>query len=199
MTILSLLSLASMGTQYTITNSGNTFTPDSITINAGDTVIFSIGSFHDAVEVSEETYNENGNTPNGGFSVPFGGGTITLESAGTHYYVCEPHASIGMKGIIQVVIPSDLEFISNLESTIKIFPNPATDHINLAYTLTNPSPVKVTLLSITGVEMVTLVSEYQRAGSQLLTKTLDEKLNPGIYFIHLNTVKGTLVRKLVIE
>ncbi|MDT8323713.1 MAG: plastocyanin/azurin family copper-binding protein [Bacteroidota bacterium] len=92
------------GTTHTITNSGFTFSPSSLTISVGDTVVFSIASSHNAVEVSQATWNSNGNTPlSGGFSVPFGGGTVIFSSAATHYYVCSPHASLGMKGVINVV------------------------------------------------------------------------------------------------
>ena len=90
-------------TTHTVTNSGLTFSPSTLTINVGDTVVWNIGSSHNVVEVSQSTWNSNGNTPlTGGFSTPFGGGTVVFSSTGTHYYVCSPHASSGMKGTITV-------------------------------------------------------------------------------------------------
>lgn len=90
-------------TTHTITNSGLSFTPSTLTINVGDTVTWNIGGSHNVVEVSQSTWNSNGNTPlTGGFSTPFGGGTVVFTSTGTHYYVCSPHASSGMKGTITV-------------------------------------------------------------------------------------------------
>lgn len=97
------LPVAAGATTHTIGNSGTSFSPASLSINLGDTVIFSIASSHNAVEVSQATWNGNGNTPlSGGFSVPFGGGTVVPTSTGTYYYVCSPHASLGMKGTITV-------------------------------------------------------------------------------------------------
>ncbi|MAT39452.1 MAG: hypothetical protein CL946_07590 [Ectothiorhodospiraceae bacterium] len=91
-------------TTHIITNSGFTFSPDDITINVGDTVTWNIGGAHNVVEVSQATWNSNGNTPlSGGFSHGFGGGTTVFSTAGTHWYVCSPHASSGMKGKITVV------------------------------------------------------------------------------------------------
>ncbi|GIV33294.1 MAG: hypothetical protein KatS3mg031_0829 [Chitinophagales bacterium] len=92
-------------TVWTINNSGNTFRPDSITITEGDTVSFVIANNHNAVEVSQATWNANSTTPlPGGFSVPFGGGIVLPSKlpVGTHWYVCQPHAAIGMKGVIIV-------------------------------------------------------------------------------------------------
>ena len=93
-------------TTTTILASGLSFVPTPISIVSGDTVNFSIGGSHNVVEVSFATWSVNGNTPlSGGFSLPFGGGILTSASGlsiGTHYYVCSPHASSGMKGIIIV-------------------------------------------------------------------------------------------------
>lgn len=92
-------------TIWIINNSGANFVPAAITINLGDTVNFVITNAHDAAEVSQATWNANGNTllP-GGFKTPFGGGMVLPAQLGTgvHYYVCEPHAANGMKGTITV-------------------------------------------------------------------------------------------------
>ncbi len=107
--IISLLLLFSTievhATKWTITVVGASFSPSTITITSGDSVLFSISTAHNAVEVSQATWNANGNTSlSGGFSTPFGGGLVLPSNltVGTHYYVCAPHASIGMKGIIIV-------------------------------------------------------------------------------------------------
>lgn len=96
----------SIATTWTISVSGLTYTPDSITINFGDTVQFAIGGAHDAQEVSQATWQNNQSSPlAGGFYVPFGGGTLSGLTLGTHYYVCTSHAAAGMKGRIVVVPP----------------------------------------------------------------------------------------------
>ncbi|MCX6232659.1 MAG: plastocyanin/azurin family copper-binding protein, partial [Bacteroidetes bacterium] len=102
---LLLINLSSYSTVWTVSNSGTTFTPATITINLGDTVVFTLDPSHDVLEVSQSTWNADGNTAlSGGFSVAYGGGTLLPAqlTVGTHYYVCEPHASMGMKGIIIV-------------------------------------------------------------------------------------------------
>ena len=81
-----------------------TFTPEDLTIAVGDTVRFVNSPTHNAIEVSEDTYDSLGTTPlDGGFQVNFGEtGEVTFTEAGTHYYVCTPHVTIGMVGTITV-------------------------------------------------------------------------------------------------
>ena len=88
----------------TINTAVMTFTPDTVTINLGDTVEFGSLGYHNAVEVDESTWIANDTTYNGGFYFPLGsaGGYFIADSAKTYYYVCQPHVSIEMKGVIIV-------------------------------------------------------------------------------------------------
>ena len=83
---------------HTITNSGFTFSPSTLTVNVGDTVNFVLENIHNARQVDQSTWDANGNTSNGGFDTPDGGGMVVLNQVGTVYYVCKYHASLGMKG-----------------------------------------------------------------------------------------------------
>ena len=100
--LFSVLALCTNAATTIVTNSGNNFTPEDIVITVGDTVQFNITNAHDVVEVSQSTYNLLGTTSNGGFILPWGGGTLTGLSAGTYYFVCTPHAGLGMVGTITV-------------------------------------------------------------------------------------------------
>ena len=80
------------------------FTPENLTIAVGDCVNFVMSATHNAVEVSEETYNSRGATPlAGGFAVQFGETEeVCFTQAGVHYYVCQPHIAMDMVGTITV-------------------------------------------------------------------------------------------------
>ena len=80
----------------------NSFSPSELTITIGDTVFFSNLTNHNAVEVSEDTYDNNGIESNGGFEL-YSDYYIVLDEVGTHYYVCTPHVQMGMKGTITVL------------------------------------------------------------------------------------------------
>jgi plastocyanin len=90
---------------HIILSSGMTFVPDSLSIKTGDTVRFVLDPIHNALEVSQSSWLANDNTSNGGFSVPFGGGTVVFPGVGVVYYVCTVHAADGMKGRIFVIQP----------------------------------------------------------------------------------------------
>jgi plastocyanin len=128
--LLTVLTLSAFSTRWEITNAGFAFTPATLSISAGDSVNFSIASMHDAVEVSQSTWDANGITPlAGGFSLPLGGGLINpvLLTAGIHYYVCTTHVgSFGMKGTIVVSEPPGWREESMI-SGIELFPNPTRD------------------------------------------------------------------------
>ncbi|HEY9113902.1 MAG TPA: T9SS type A sorting domain-containing protein [Bacteroidales bacterium] len=117
----------------TIVNEGFAFSPDSINIPLGYNILFDLGIIHNAVEVSQETWEANGNTPlDGGFAVPFGGGLVTSDMLpeGTHYYVCTPHAEGGMKGMIVVQGPSGI-LANTLAESISVYPNPSTGNFQV--------------------------------------------------------------------
>jgi hypothetical protein len=81
---------------------------------------------HHAVEVSQATWAANGITSNGGFAVGFGGGMTVVNSAQIYYYVCQNHASMGMKGRIFVTSSTGIPPVVTPAQGLQIYPNPAT-------------------------------------------------------------------------
>ncbi len=129
---LSALLLATAGftaNAQTINQSGFSFNPNLITVQAGATITFQIGSPHNATEVSEATWNANGTTPlSGGFF--FGAGTNSfMPTVGTHYYLCSVHPST-MKGRIIVELNTGIGDDAEKDMAI-VFPNPAGSELVL--------------------------------------------------------------------
>lgn len=159
-------------------SSARTFSPSSITINLGDDVNFVIASSHDALEVSQGTWQVNGVTSNGGFSVPFGGGLVPASQlpVGIHYYICTSHADSGMKGTIEVVNLTGIDE-PKLPANILLAPNPARDYFSI--TLSDNALVNsnFVLYNLIGKQMMT---------GKLISKTTTvniNRLNPGMYFV----------------
>tara|TARA_Y100001978_G_C23433807_1_gene309644 strand:- start:162 stop:527 length:366 start_codon:yes stop_codon:yes gene_type:complete len=86
-----------------ITTPGMYFEPSLLTCDIGDTIFFDLGITHNALEVSEENYNNNNASfLSDGFYFDFGEtGYFVADESKTYYYVCAPHLP-DMKGKIIV-------------------------------------------------------------------------------------------------
>ena len=86
------------------TDTSMDFEPEDLTIAAGDVVRFVMSATHNAIQVSQETYDERGSAPVvGGFEVQFGQTReITFTEPGVYYYVCQPHTMLEMIGTVTV-------------------------------------------------------------------------------------------------
>lgn len=138
LTVLFLVSsLSGFCGTTTIASSGFTFSPASVTIHAGDSVSFQLSNIHNAVEVSQTTWNANGTAAlSGGFSVAYGGGTVMPANlpVGVHYYVCQAHASMGMKGIITVASANGIQTVTNTTLHVSVYPMPFNNQATVKIT-----------------------------------------------------------------
>ncbi len=192
--------IISYGATDTISNNVFVFTPDEITVNTGDTIIFSIGGSHNAIEVSEETWNSNGNVANGGFSVPFGGGEVIFEEEGTYYYVCEPHASLGMKGIINVVstVTSDEEILAEKTDDFSIYPNPVKQVMGVSFFVPEYDEASIELIDITG-RVVQVLAEKKTYAPGRYEEYFDlGHLEKGKYFVFYSSGSTQTVRSVIL-
>jgi plastocyanin len=192
--LLISLSLALLGTigfctTWTITNSGFTFSPSMVTITVGDDVNFILESIHNAVEVSQATWNANGNTPlAGGFQTSLGGGAVLTSKlgVGTHYYVCSPHASMGMKGRIIVQNTTGITE-NNVPQKFTIYPNPSDNLITIR-TDNNLSGAQFSITDPTG----RLVFNGRLADDA--TPIDISRLAPGIYLVQIAAQKRQSIK-----
>jgi len=177
-------------TTHTIVNSGFTFSPSSISISLGDTVKFVLSSNHNAREVDQATWNANGATSNGGFNLPFGGGTVVLSNSGIYYYVCSPHASGGMKGTITVNSTSDVETIGetipNDFILMQNYPNPFNPATTISFSIPAPSYVSLRVFNLLGKEVAQIISEEMPAGRHSKQWNAAD-LTSGVYFYRLQS------------
>jgi plastocyanin len=195
---LSTFSLNGFSKTWTIISSGSTFSPASVTIKQGDSVIFTLQSSHNAVEVSQTVWNANGNTSNNGFSVPFSGGTVLPSklATGTHYYVCTPHASFGMKGMILVQAATGLDE-TILESNVSVFPNPVVDQLSVRLNLTKSTILEVKLYDIQGKLINTLLPKTMVSGAFSQTFPFSNEMVQGVYFVRMTIGNNTTYRKVI--
>ena len=200
--LLTLLVLSTVttafSTKWTVGVSGYKFSPETITIKQGDSIIFNIGSSHDAVEVSQSTWSANKNTPlNGGFATIFGGGMVLPAklTVGTHYYVCTPHAAGGMKGTIIVQTSTALEY-SETKPDFAVYSGISGGQIRVELN------IKI-LTENSTLKFFNLQGQIINAFSgNLLSESNDYDLSAlpkGIYFARFSNGNKTLISKLLIR
>jgi plastocyanin len=138
--LIAIMAVQSLKAQtiHTVKESGFTFDPATLTINAGESVKFEGTASHPIQEVSKTTWDNNGITPlENGFAFSTGSGTVNFPLPGTYYYVCTAHvASQGMKGKIIVLAPSAVEENPSSDN-YSIYPVPLTGN-ELTVTLKDP-------------------------------------------------------------
>ena len=100
--VIFIITNTNMFSQNNIITSGFSFVPDTISVIIGDSVNFILGNAHNAVEVDSLTWTNNDTLALlGGFNVGLGQTSfIQINTQKTYYYICQPHASSGMKGVI---------------------------------------------------------------------------------------------------
>jgi len=203
-TILSLVLIVFCATGYSttfnITTDGFTFSPATISITQNDNVTFTLASIHDAVEVSLATWNANDISPIIGFSVPFGGGSVSGSSLsiGTHYYICENHGSLyGMKGTIIVEPPSAVPE-TTIESNLLIYPNPVKDNITIQLNPPTSKVVEIKLFNLEGKLVNVLLPKTEVSGLFVRSFPLNNVAGQGVYFIQIAENDKTAYQKIVI-
>lgn len=79
---------------------------------------------------------------------------------------------------------------------LQLYPNPATDNIQLSYSLNSTQPVVISLYNLSGSKITELVNETQQAGNYNAAYSLSD-YSTGVYMIVLKTGEQTLTRKVV--
>jgi plastocyanin len=199
--LLSFL-LASIGmtgfcTTHIVTTPGFVFSPATITIQLGDSVRFNIGGIHRVEEVSQATWNANNSTPLPGFNAPFGGGLILPAqlTVGAHWYVCTPHASSGMKGMI---IVENTTSIGNqpTATAFNLFPNPSNGIFQLEMEqATDASNFQMDVINSEGRKVYAVRNLEQRSLHEIDLTTFSK----GIYFVRVYDGSGIFSRKVLIQ
>jgi len=181
-TLLLFVEVAS-GTSHKVTDSGFSFSPSTLTINAGDEISFELDGMHNAVQVTKNVWDANGTASSGGFEVPYGGGKITLNSPGTYYYVCQPHSGSAMKGTIVVSSTTGiLETVNIQENKLRVYPNPTSHSVNIDFIVSEITTVKIDIIDITGREVKNLAVSDYTPGNQTKSFSLSG-LTPGRYLV----------------
>lgn len=187
-------------TSYTVTIVGSSYSPSTLNTNIGDVVTIQADGSHPLVEVDLATWNANGTTPKaGGFGVKTSDYTFTITNTNTIYFVCQAHASSGMKGQITASTTSLAKDVSPINN-IQLFPNPAKDKVFLKFMASDNGNIKGKLFNVTGAEVpFASIDENYEAGEISITYLLPARLPQGIYLLELIYGNKKSIHKVIVE
>lgn len=196
---LAILSLAMKATSYTVTISGLSYSPATLTVTIGDVVTINASGNHPLAEVSQTTWIANGtSTLSTGFGNKTSAYTFTVLTATDIYYVCTAHASSGMKGKIVITTTGINEQDIN-SANVTVFPNPAKDKFSIKYNA-GDNNVTVKLFSICGQEIDSLVFKKETiSGVCTINVDLQNKIPAGVYFLQLTSNSKKVTKKVIID
>lgn len=198
--LFTLCALYFKAATFTVSISGTSYTPSSLTVSVGDVVTIAASSSHPLVEVDQTTWNASGNTPSGsGFGTKTSAYTFTVTSAGTIYYVCQFHASMGMKGQIIVNSATNVTEQAFNSANLLLFPNPATDRFTVKFSTIEKIKLTAKLYSVCGQNMGELFTKEFNPGQNAVRIELEQPVAPGVYFVEFMSDKQKFVKRIVIE
>jgi plastocyanin len=174
-------------TTHTIISSGITYSPNNLTVNVGDNVVFN-SSFanHPLHEVSQATWNAGGSTQlAGGFSATTGTTlTVPITTTATRFYVCSFHVGSGMKGKIVVnTVGTD----KVAQAKMATYPMPAAHLLHIATSL-----IGTVTYNIVDLQGKTVLSGSANAQTNEFVTVDVSAIANGFYVLNLQDDKQTL-------
>jgi len=151
-------------TIHNLSNAGNTFNPGILNIVVGDIVDWVGASNHNVIEISEADWLTNIPNSNGGFwlglNSPTQANSHTFTAVGTYYFICAPHAAMGMKGQIVVTSGVGVEITTATPIAVTLKPNGAGQFV-----LTGKEMNRITVYSLNGqvVKTESLIATDEQA------------------------------------
>lgn len=197
----SLFFLNAIAANINITISGFSYAPDNITVNVGDQVTIEASSFHPLIQVSQATWDVNGNTqlPGGFNSMSDFTFTITAGMSGTNiFYVCGNHASSGMKGKIVVNVIAGIRENSIRDFNFTVYPNPIMADAWINVSVKKAGRISLVLHDMQGRIIQYIIDMNVKAGE--MTLPLDaSRLQKGIYVLKMRTTQGMIMKEIIIQ
>ena len=183
-------------TSHTVTLTNFAFTPQTVTVNVGDTVKWNNVQGTHNVRADDFSFFSGSVAPAPWTFIH----VFTAE--GNNPYYCEPHGGpggSGMSGVVVVETPVSVED-ETIVDQFKLeqnFPNPFNPSTSIIYTVPSASFVNLKVYDILGNEVAVLVNEQMQAGSyQIDFNTAG--LTGGVYFYQLTSDSFVDTKKMIL-
>ncbi len=180
------------------TTSSNTFSPNNLTIQAGDTVkwINSSQGFHNVVA-------DDGSFSSGSPSTDLWTFIKVFTQPGINPYYCAVHGGQGgqgMSGVITVENATDVKELSKIPGEFNLkqnYPNPFNPSTTIEFSLPQSNFTKLTIYNSAGQKITDLISRNLSKGVYSFNWNADGYAS-GIYFYRINSGNYSAVKKLIL-
>ena len=178
-------------TSHNVVVASNSFTPSALTIEEGDTVIWTNTSGSHNVNGTITTFPSNPDSFGSGAAAS-GGWTYSyvFTIAGSYDYRCDPHAGGGMTATIAVSESSVSINESKIENGMNVYPNPFTSYLTVALNkelINDNSSIEFILYDLLGNQVHSITNVTSE-----LTKIETNQLSNGIYIFSFKSNGKTL-------
>ncbi len=186
----------------TVSVSSNVYTPQDITVNVGDTILFQwVGGSHPTKSDENLWTTFTSNPNNQRVKIP----VTSNFSVGKHIYWCTSHATSAsvypaqMTGSVTVSGTAAIE-AKSVKTEFQVYPNPVTDKkININYSIAKDQSVVVKLMDVLGNEVAILANDRKSAGDHKLSLELEETIRSGLYFVRMTIGNEVLTKRISIQ
>jgi len=168
-------------------NNTTTFSPSTLTIPLGDTIMWMWAT--DDHTTTSTTIPSGAAAWDAPLNITHTSFTYVPTVVGTYNYKCIPHESMGMLGSFTVVFPTSVPN-TVAQTGVEIYPNPASNEMRITGNATG-----VDLMDVTGKvirhmqpESVTAAGQYYRLND----------ITAGMYLLKIKTNEAVLIKKLQI-
>jgi hypothetical protein len=91
-------------------------------------------------------------------------------------------------------VEDNMQYINSMS----LLPNPATDKVNVNFTLQEDASVSLGVFDSRGAEVLHITDNFYTEGEHQLSISL-ESLPPGLYFCKLQSNESSIVNKLIVQ
>ncbi len=198
--LILFICIAFLGTKaatFTVNIVGFAYSPSVTTCAIGDQVIIQASSFHPCNQVSAADWAIPATTTvSGGWGSQTTTFTFTAASAGNIYFLCGVHL---FKGMITVNSVGINETASAFLNSYNLFPNAATNNVNVSFGLNEASIVTIKMFNVAGQEVKAFVSDLNLAtGNYEYNFELPPSIASGNYFIEVSSGNRKSTKKLLV-
>jgi hypothetical protein len=85
-----------------------------------------------------------------------------------------------------------------LLSDVEVYPNPATDMINLKYNVSRNTNVSIKVMDVLGNDIAVIFQQRVDLGEQKFTYTINNKLSRGFYFVKIVAGTESVIKRISI-